>query len=162
MSVSENKKAWPFIFVSILIILLDQFTKYFVITHFTEQTVVRTLPFLNFILRFNAGAAFSFLGGQNGWQIYLFSGISVIISLILMVWLSKLSRKEWWIALPVSFVLGGAIGNLIDRVRFGLVTDFIDFHVGNWHYATFNIADTFVCVGAGWLIFRLVYDSIRG
>lgn len=156
----KNKTAWPYIFVSVLIIVFDQCTKFYFASHFTETTLVRIFPFLNFILRFNAGAAFSFLGGQNGWQIYLLSGISIVVSLILMIWLTRLSRREWWIALPVSFVLGGAIGNLIDRVRFGVVIDFIDFHVGNWHYATFNIADSFVCIGAAWLMLGLIYESI--
>lgn len=158
----KNKTAWPWIFVSLLIVFFDQLTKYYFLTHFTEQTVVRIFPFLNFILRFNPGAAFSFLGSQSGWQIYLLAGISIFVAMILIIWLCRLSRREWWIAVPVSFVLGGAIGNLIDRMRFGLVTDFIDFHIGNWHYATFNVADSFVCIGAAWLIMRLVYETITG
>lgn len=158
----KNKTAWPWIFVSLLIVLFDQLTKYYFMTHFTEQTVMRIFPFLNFILRFNPGAAFSFLGSQSGWQVYLLASISIFVATILIAWLCRLSRREWWIAVPVSFVLGGAIGNLIDRMRFGLVTDFIDFHIGNWHYATFNVADSFVCVGAVWLIVRLFYESITG
>ena len=156
----KNKTAWPYLVVSVLIIVFDQLTKFYFVTHFTESSVARIFPFLNFILSFNAGAAFGFLGVQNGWQIYLLSAISIIVSFILIVWLTRLARREWWIALPVSFVLGGALGNLIDRVRFGVVVDFIDFHVGNWHYATFNIADSFVCIGAAWLMLRLVYESI--
>ena|SRR3990167_8803737 len=158
----KNKTAWPWIVVSILIVLVDQLTKYYLVTHFTEQTVMRIFPFLNFILSFNAGSAFGFLNNQPGWQIYLLAGISITVSIILIAWLCRLSRREWWIAIPVSFVLGGAIGNLIDRMRFGLVTDFIDFHIGNWHYATFNVADSFVCVGAIWLIVRLFYESVTG
>jgi signal peptidase II len=71
-----------------------------------------------------------------------------------------LPKSEWLVALPVSLVLGGALGNLIDRIRFGFVTDFIDFHVYGWHYATFNVADSAVSVGATWLILRLLYESI--
>lgn len=158
----EEKKAWPFLLISVFIVALDQLSKSYVLNYFNAQTVVHVFPFLNFILQFNPGAAFSFLASQSGWQIYLLSGISILVSLILAGWLCSLSRQQWWIALPVSFVLGGAIGNLIDRVRFGLVTDFIDFHVGAWHYATFNIADSFVCIGAGWLVMRLIYESIVG
>lgn len=157
---SKNKTAWPWIFLSVLIIALDQWSKYFVTTHFTETTIFHVFPFLNFILRFNNGAAFSFLGRASGWQIYLLSGISAAISVILMVWLSRLSRSAWCLALPISLILGGAIGNLIDRVRLHFVIDFIDFHVGNWHYATFNVADSAVCVGATFLILRLFYESI--
>lgn len=155
----STKKAYPWIFLSVFIIALDQFTKYSVLKHFTEQTVVHIFPFLNFIVRFNAGASFSFLGNASGWQVYLLSGISITVSTILIVWLSRLARSEWVIALPVSLVLGGAIGNLIDRVRFGYVTDFVDFHVRNWHFATFNVADSAVSVGATWLVLRLLYEG---
>ena len=158
--ISSRKKALPWIFISAFIIVLDQITKYIVLTHLTEQSVIHVLPFLNFILRFNAGASFSFLGNASGWQVYLLSGISIFVSIILIIWLSRLPRSEWVLALPVSMVLGGALGNLIDRVRFGYVTDFIDFHVRNWHFATFNVADSAVTVGATWLVLRLLYESI--
>lgn len=155
----KNKKSSLWIVLSLFIIACDQFTKYYVVKNFTEQTVVHVLPFLNFILRFNPGASFSFLGNASGWQVYFLSGISIIVSLILIVWLCRLPRTEWLTALPVSLVLGGALGNLIDRIRFGFVTDFIDFHVHGWHYATFNVADSAVCVGAMWLMVRLLYES---
>lgn len=157
---SMIKKAWLWIFVSILVIAFDQLTKYLVLKNFTDQTIMPIFPFLNFILRFNAGAAFSFLGNAAGWQLYLLSGISILISVVLIIWLCRLSRSEWQIALPISLVLGGALGNLIDRVRFGYVIDFIDFHIHGWHYATFNIADSAVCVGALWIFVRLFYESI--
>lgn len=159
---NKNKKAIPWIFLSLFIIALDQITKYLVLCHISRHTVIHLFPFLNFILRFNAGASFSFLGNANGWQIYLLSGVSILVSAILIVWLTRLPRSEWVIALPVSLVLGGAIGNLIDRIRFGYVTDFVDFHVRNWHFATFNVADSAVCVGATWLVLRLLYESITG
>src|SRR3989338_4180129 len=155
----KNKKVWFWISCSFFIIVCDQLTKYLVIEHLTEQSVVQVLPFLNFILRFNAGASFSFLGNASGWQIYLLSGVSIAVSAILIIWLCRLARSEWVIALPVSLVLGGALGNLIDRIRFGYVTDFVDFHVRNWHFATFNVADSAVSVGATWLVLRLLYES---
>lgn len=158
--INSNKKATSWIVISLIIILLDQMTKHYVVTHFTEKTVKSIFPFLNFILRFNSGASFSFLGAQNGWQIYFLSAVSIVVSFILVMWLKRLSRSEWMVAFPVSLVLGGAIGNLIDRVRLGYVIDFIDFHVGTWHYATFNVADSAVCVGAIWLVLRLWYESI--
>jgi signal peptidase II len=156
---NKTKKASPWILVSVCIIICDQLTKYWIVKNFTEQTKIHVLPFLNFILRFNPGASFSFLGNEGGWQVYFLSGISIVVSFILCVWLCRLPRSEWMIAFPVSLVLGGAIGNLIDRIRVGFVTDFIDFHIHGWHYATFNIADSAVCVGATWLIVRLLYES---
>lgn len=162
VSVKKNKKAWFWIFLSLAIIVCDQLAKLIVLKNFTEQTIVHALPFLNFILRFNSGASFSFLGDASGWQVYLLSSISIIVSIALVIWLSRLSRSEWWIATPISLVLGGALGNLIDRLRYGFVIDFIDFHIGNWHFATFNIADSAVCVGATWLVLGLLYESFIG
>lgn len=158
---SKTKTALPWICLAIIIIGLDQLTKYLVIHNLNVTSVVRVLPFLNIIQRFNTGAAFSFLSAQTGWQIYLLSGVSVLVSLALIIWLSRIARREWWNAAPIALVLGGAIGNLIDRVRFGFVIDFIDFHVGNWHYATFNIADSAVCVGAIWLVSQLIFGKIK-
>ena len=153
-----NKTAWRWIFVSAFIIACDQFTKYLILKHLTDQSQVFVFPFLNFILRFNAGASFSFLGDASGWQIYLFAGISVVVSVILIIWLCRLPKEEWWTSLPISLVLGGALGNLIDRLHFGYVTDFIDFHVGDWHFATFNVADSAVSVGATWLVLLFLYE----
>ena len=156
------KTAWPWLLLSALIILLDQVSKHLVLAHVTALDVVRVFPFLNIILRLNAGAAFSFLGSESGWQIYLLSVISVVVSVVLVAWLSQLPRREWWIAAPVSLVLGGALGNLIDRIHYGYVIDFVDFHLVDWHFATFNIADAAVSIGATWLIIRVVYESLIG
>lgn len=153
----KNASCW--IFLSVFIIALDQFTKYLVLCYITRHTVIRIFPFLNLILRFNSGASFSFLSNVSGWQIYLLSTVSITVSVILIVWLCYLKRSEWMTALPVSLVLGGAIGNLIDRVRYGFVTDFVDFHIGHWHFATFNVADSAVSIGATWLVLRLLYES---
>lgn len=141
-----------------LVVLLDQVSKYAVLRHIAYEHSVTVLPFLNFTLRFNTGAAFSFLGQASGWQIYLLSGISIVVSVGLIVWLYCLKSSDWLMALPLSLILGGALGNLIDRVRFGYVVDFIDFHLGAWHFATFNIADAAVSVGAAGLILGLLYE----
>lgn len=156
----KNQTAVSWILLSILIIALDQWSKYFVAMSFTQTTVIHVLPFLNFILRFNDGAAFSFLNHQSGWQIYFLSGISMTISIILTIWLCRIKRSDGWVAMPVSFILGGAIGNFIDRVRLHVVIDFIDFHVGHWHFATFNVADAAVSVGATCLVLKLLCDSM--
>lgn len=158
----KNKKAWPWMILSAAILIADQLTKYLVLQHFTEQTIHPVFSWLNFILRFNAGASFSFLGNAGGWQVYLLSGISITISIILIIWLCRLSRREWWVAMPIALVLGGALGNLIDRVRFGYVTDFIDFHMGTWHFATFNVADSAVSVGATWLVLVFLFEIYSG
>lgn len=158
----KNKKAWPWMMLSVVILIADQVTKYLILQHFTDQTILPIFSWLNFILRFNAGASFSFLGNASGWQVYLLSGISITISIILMLWLCRLERREWWVAMPIALVLGGALGNLIDRVRFGYVTDFIDFHIRTWHFATFNVADSAVSVGATWLVLVFLFEIYSG
>lgn len=144
------------ILVSIFVIALDQTTKYLIVHYITMQSVVRIFPYLNFILSFNAGASFGLMKADGNWHIYLLSIISAIVSLFLIIRLYNIQRNDWGMALPISLILGGALGNLIDRVRFGFVTDFIDFHIGNWHFATFNVADSAVSVGATLLCLRLL------
>lgn len=157
-----EKKAWPWLTLSLLIVIIDQVTKYLVLSHLHYSEPVHVFPFLNLTLRFNTGAAFSFLGNENGWQVALFAGVSVLVSIALVVWLCRIQRNAIFLALPISLILGGALGNLIDRLRLGYVVDFFDFHVGTWHFATFNVADSAVTVGAVLLILRLVYESIAG
>ena len=152
-----NKNALIYTWISALVVLLDQMTKYVVLHNITVDQVVRVFPFLNFTLRFNAGAAFSFLSAASGWQVYLLGGISVVISVGLVVWLSRLQRSNLLTAIPLCLILGGALGNLIDRIRFGYVIDFIDFHIRAWHYATFNVADMAVSIGAVLLVLELLF-----
>jgi len=154
--------AYRWFALSTLIVLLDQLTKYCASRYLSGSQVVHVFPFLNFILRFNEGAAFSFLSLQNGWQVYLLSGISIAVSIGLIIWICRLSQSAWVTALSLSLILGGAIGNLIDRLRFGFVVDFVDFHVKNWHFATFNVADSAVSVGVILLVLRVCYESVTG
>lgn len=159
-AINKKKSALCWLWMSAIIIVGDQATKYLVLRHLSYDQPVAVLPFLNFTLRFNTGAAFSFLGDASGWQIYLLAGISIVVSVLLIIWLSRLRYADWMTALPLSLILGGALGNLLDRVRFRYVVDFIDFHLGAWHFATFNVADAAVSVGAVGLILGLFYESI--
>lgn len=159
MLARQKNSALIWLWVSILVVILDQCTKCFIRTHLSFEQPYTVLPFLNFILRFNAGAAFSFLANDNGWQTYLLSGIAIVVSLFLIGYLHKLHYKNWLTVLPICLIIGGALGNLIDRLRFGYVVDFIDFHIGAWHFATFNVADMAVSVGAVLLVVRLFYDK---
>ena len=108
--------------------------------------------FLNWTLAFNTGAAFSFLHDAGGWQRWLFSVLAVGVSAVLIVWLRRLPRGEWRTALPLALVIGGALGNLVDRVRFGRVTDFIEVYYQQWSWPAFNVADSAISVGAVLLI----------
>ncbi len=159
MTAKKTKNALVYVWISTLVTLLDQLTKYLVSHHLDVDQSIRALPFLNITLRFNAGAAFSFLSRMGGWQVYLLGGIAIVVSIGLMIWLSRLHRKDWITAIPLCLILGGAVGNLIDRIRFGYVIDFVDFHIHTWHFATFNLADAAVSVGAVLLIVGLLFHK---
>ncbi len=158
-SSQKEKKAWSWLFLSALIIILDQFTKYLAVYYLSFGQPVRLLPFFNLMLNFNKGAAFSFLGAESGWQVYFFAGISLIVAIFLIVWLGRIKRSDRLLAAGIGLIIGGALGNFIDRVRLGYVIDFFDFHVKNWHYATFNLADSAICIGAVLLILRMMRRS---
>ncbi len=154
-----NKKSWPWLWLSALIIVLDQITKYIAIHHLTYAVPYRIFSFFNLYLSFNAGASFGFLNRTNGLQVYLFALISLIVVIFLLIWLARIKRKDILMAAGMCLIIGGAVGNLIDRVRLKFVIDFFDFHIKNWHFATFNVADSAVCVGAFLIIVRLMFTT---
>jgi signal peptidase II len=131
-----------------VIILLDQLTKYLAVYFLVLHEPKPILPFFNLTLAYNTGAAFSFLNQASGWQAWLFSGIAIIISLIIIVWLYRLPSDKPWLSCALALILGGALGNLIDRIVHGYVVDFVDLYIGQWHFAFFNVADAAVCIGA--------------
>lgn len=141
-----------YLIISILTVLLDVATKYWSVLHLGNGEIIRLTGFANLRLAYNPGAAFSFLKDAGGWQIWLLSGISLIISLALL-WVLVTSRYERrWTAVAFAFLLGGAVGNLIDRIRLGYVVDMIDLHAFGWHWPTFNIADSAIFIAAAMLI----------
>ena len=110
----------------------------------------------NITLAYNTGAAFSFLSGTGDWHRWFFAGFSFLVSFILVVWLWRTPKKDKLQSTGVSLILGGAVGNLLDRGLHGHVIDFIDVYYGHHHFATFNIADSVICIGAGLLILDLL------
>jgi len=147
-----NSTALKTVWLAILVIVFDQLTKMWAVDTLVFGEPVAVMPNLNWTLAYNYGAAFSFLADMGGWQRWFFAGLALVVSTVLLVWLSKLPNKltiETW---GINLVLAGAIGNVIDRFLEGRVTDFIDFYIGTWHYATFNIADIAITIGAGLLI----------
>ena len=140
------------LWLSLFIIIIDQLTKYWAVSNVSFAEPIAVMPYLNWTLAYNYGAAFSFLADMGGWQRWFFAGLALVISVVLLVWLSKLPQKLTAETLGINLVLGGAIGNVIDRFLAGRVTDFIDFYIGTWHYATFNVADMAITLGAGLII----------
>lgn len=136
------------IWVSLLVLAIDRYTKMWVLHHLAIQEPVKILPFFNLTLAYNKGAAFSFLNAASGWQNWFLGGLAILISIVILGWLSKLPPRSYWLAVALSLILGGALGNAWDRTLYGYVIDFLSFHLGSWHFAIFNIADSAICVGA--------------
>ena len=140
-----------FLALALVLIGLDQLTKVLVQQHIAYGTAIEITPFFNLCHVVNTGAAFSFLGGAGGWQIYLFSGLALVVSAVVLVMLWQHSR-EFWLPVSLSAVLAGALGNLIDRLMLGHVVDFLDFHLAGWHWPAFNVADIAICLGAAGVV----------
>lgn len=133
------------------VIVLDQASKLLAL-HALRDGPVALAPFFNLALAYNTGAAFSFLANAGGWQNYFFVGIAIVVSIVILVMTQRLAREEMQVAAALMLVLGGAIGNVIDRIRLGHVIDFIDVYYRTWHWPTFNIADSAIFIGAVLLI----------
>jgi len=156
---AKQKNAWAWLWLSLAVVLIDQLSKHVVdhLLHYGKP--LHVLPFFNLYLKYNAGAAFSFFGNGSGWQIFLLSAVSILVIMFIFAWMARVKRSDWLMASALSLILGGAVGNLIDRIRLGYVIDFFDFHVGGWHFATFNVADSAICVGATFLVIKLLFFS---
>ena len=135
------------LWLSLLVVVLDQLSKYWVMTSFEEYEVLRVWPVFNLTLVYNTGAAFSFLSDAGGWQRWFFVTIGVLVSAAMVVWLSRLDVRERLTAYGLAFVVGGAIGNLIDRILLGKVVDFLQWHWQDWYWPSFNLADSAITLG---------------
>jgi signal peptidase II len=141
--------ALPWLLLSALVIVLDQFSKHVALVELQPYQPHAVIPgLLNWTLAFNPGAAFCFLAGEDGWQRWLFTALAIGVSAMLAFWLSRTPRGDWRNAAPLALIIGGALGNLIDRVRFGHVTDFIQVYWHEWAFPAFNVADSAISVGA--------------
>lgn len=147
----------PWLGLSVVVLLLDQISKVWAQQAFELYQTWPILPVFSFTLAYNTGAAFSFLAGASGWQRWFFSGVALVVSVVLIGWLRKLDRSERWLAIALALVLGGALGNLYDRVVLGHVVDFILLHYNGWYFPAFNVADIAITFGA----FMLIVDMFR-
>jgi len=138
----------PWFGLALLLVLLDQYTKALATSGLEYGQPVRVFWWLNFTLQHNSGAAFSFLNDAGGWQRYFFSVIAIVISIALAIWLYLLPRGQWLLALSLGLILGGALGNLWDRVALGYVVDFVSAHYQHYYFPAFNLADAAISVGA--------------
>lgn len=144
------------------IIALDQWSKEAVIRAVALYDKIPINSFINITHHRNTGAAFSMLADAGGWQRWFFSALAGLVSVIILVWIFRLRNAgQWVLSAGLSLVVGGAVGNLIDRLRFGYVTDFIQVYIGSWPFPSFNVADSAISVGAALLIIDALFISGR-
>lgn len=149
------------LWLSALIIIFDQLTKYWALTSLPEYVPVPVMPGLNWTLVYNLGGAFSLFSDAGGWQLAFFLTLASIISIVLLIWLWREPKQNWLPRLPIAMILGGAVGNVIDRIRIGKVVDFIDVYISQSipHWPTFNVADSAITVGVVMLVWYELFGA---
>lgn len=154
--------AWRWLWLSAIVLVLDQITKGLASELLTLHQPLALLPSLNLTRVHNAGAAFSFLGQAGGWQRWLFIALAIAVSVWILLWLRGVPPERPSLACALSLILGGALGNLWDRIACGYVIDFIDVYYKQWHWPAFNVADSAITVGAAILIVDTLRDGRAG
>jgi signal peptidase II len=141
-----------YLWMSIAVIALDQLSKAIVEHRLDLYQSMVVLPVLEITRLHNTGAAFSFLADETGWQRWLFTGLAIVVSVFLLLWLRRIDRSSRALASAVALILGGAVGNVVDRFRLGHVIDFIHVHWAEHYFPAFNVADSAITIGAGLLL----------
>lgn len=152
---SISAKHW--LWITLLVIVLDQLSKLIADHYLQFHRPVEIMPMFNFTLMYNKGAAFSFLANQGGWQRWFFLTLTSVVSIFIFLWIRKLKTHQVLQYTALALILGGAIGNLIDRAIYGHVIDFLDVYFQQHHWPAFNIADSAITVGA----ILLIYDTLK-
>ena len=151
MAKNKNASLLPWLAIALIVILLDQFTKTLIIGNFQLNDSRTVTSFFNVVRVHNSGAAFSFLAGASGWQRWFFVGLGIVASGFI-VWMLRSHGGQKLFGWALALILGGAIGNVVDRLLHGYVVDFIQVHAGGWYFPSFNVADSAISVGAVLLI----------
>ncbi len=147
------------LWLSSIVVVLDQATKLWISSILELNQAVNVLPYFDLRLLHNPGAAWSILATAGGWQRWFLSIMALLVSGILIFWLSRLERQRYWLACSFSLILGGALGNVIDRIMYGYVIDFIDIYYQGWHWPAFNVADSAISIGAVMLLISLIRNE---
>jgi signal peptidase II len=158
MNKAQNLPLLRSLAIATLVLLLDQLSKWSALSNLKLGITEEVLPFMNWLLLLNPGAAFSFLAQSSGWQRWFFTILGLAASLYIL-WLLRKNQSDKILSWALSLILGGALGNVLDRIMFGAVVDFIDLHYGNWHWPAFNIADSAISIGAALIVFSELRKS---
>jgi len=153
--------SWLWLLVAASVVWADMVTKAWATEVLTLYRPDEVYSWLNMTLAHNYGAAFSFLSNACGWQRWFFTVLASVVSLGLIIWVLRLPRREWLTGLALSLVIGGALGNLSDRVQLGYVVDFVDVHYLGWHWPAFNVADSAITTGVILLLFDALRQALR-
>jgi signal peptidase II len=148
---TETGLRW--LWLTLAFLVADQVTKQLIVSNMDLYQSIDILSFFNLTYVHNPGAAFSFLADQGGWQRWFFTAIAAIASIVFIVWLAKTPKQQVLLSVAFALMLSGAVGNLIDRVLFGYVIDFLDFYGFGYHFPAFNVADSMIFIGAALMIF---------
>ncbi len=140
------------LWLTLICLIADQVTKQLIVSNMDLYQSIDILPFFNLTYVHNLGAAFSFLADQGGWQRWFFTAVAAIASVVFIVWLAKTPKQQSLLSVAFALMLSGAVGNLIDRVLFGYVIDFLDFYGFGYHFPAFNVADSMIFIGAALMI----------
>ncbi len=147
MNPSRNFPLMHSLAIASVVLLFDQLSKWWALSNLKLGIPEEVLPFLNWLLLFNPGAAFSFLAQSSGWQRWFFTVLGLLASAYIF-WLLRKSQQDKLLSFALSLILGGALGNVLDRIMYGAVVDFIDLYYQYWHWPAFNLADSAICLGA--------------
>jgi signal peptidase II len=158
---SRNQSMVLWLGIALLVLLIDQFTKVLVLGAFQLGDSTPITGFFNLVRAHNHGAAFSFLASAGGWQRWFFTGIGVVAALF-MLWMLRSHAGQKLFSMAIALILGGAVGNVVDRLLHGYVVDFLDFYWGAWHFPAFNVADSAISLGAALLILDEILRVRRG
>lgn len=159
---TEARSALAWLWLSAFIVVADQATKWMIVSSFELFERVQVWPVFGITRLHNPGAAFSFLASAGGWQRWFFIAVAFAVTALVVVWLKRMPRQgHHWLAASLALIVGGAVGNVIDRVLHGYVVDFLSFHWNQWFFPAFNVADAAITVGAAILLFESFFDGRR-
>ncbi len=152
-----GQRPWIALIIAVVVIGLDQWTKHIAVTMLEFRSPQSVTSWFDWMLTYNTGAAFSFLAGAGGWQRWFLTGVALVVSVFIVGWLFRLSPSDRGLVIPLGLILGGGIGNLLDRLMLGHVVDFISLHYENWYWPAFNLADSAISAGAVWVLLGAIF-----